>query len=38
MARKRMSKSRSRKLFKSTANKMHVRNGIRHVPRGGIAL
>ncbi len=36
--RRKMSRPKSRKLFKKTANKMHRKNGIRTVPRGGIAL
>jgi hypothetical protein len=36
--RRKMSKRKSKKLFKKTANRMHRKNGIRTVPRGGIAL
>ncbi len=36
--RKRMKRSKSKRLFKKTANRMHRKNGIRTVPRGGIAL
>lgn len=38
MRRRKMKRSKSRKLFKKTANKMHKRNSIKTVPRGGIAL
>jgi len=36
--RRKMKKSKSRKLFKKTANRMHKRNSVKTVPRGGIAL
>lgn len=38
MRRKKLKRSKSRKLFKKTANKMHRKNGVKTVPRGGIAL
>jgi len=36
--RRKMKRSKSKRLFKKTANKMHRKNGIKTVPRGGIAL
>jgi len=36
--RRRMKRSKSKKLFKKTANRMHKRNMVKTVPRGGIAL
>lgn len=38
MRRRKMSRKRSKKLFRKTANRMHKRNGAKSVPRGGIAL
>jgi len=38
MRRKKLSRKRSKRLFKKTANKMHRRNSVGTVPRGGIAL
>jgi len=38
MRRRKMKKSKSKRLFKKTANKMHKRNSVKTVPRGGIAL
>lgn len=38
MRRRKLKRSKSKKLFKKTANKMHRRNSVKTVPRGGIAL
>lgn len=38
MRRRKMSKRKSKRLFKKTANKMNRRNVVKTVPRGGIAL
>ena len=38
MRRKKLSRKSSKSLFKKTANKMHRRNGIGTIPRGGVAL
>ena len=38
MRRRKLKKSKSKKLFKKTANRMHKRNNVKTVPRGGIAL
>lgn len=36
--RRKISRKKSKKMFKKTANRMHKRNGVKTVPRGGIAL
>jgi len=38
MRRRKIKKSKSKRLFKKTANRMHKRNSVKTVPRGGIAL
>jgi len=38
MRRRKLKRSKSKKLFKKTANRMHKRNMAKTVPRGGIAL
>lgn len=38
MRRSRMSRKKSKRLFKKTANRYHKKNSYRTVPRGGIAL
>jgi len=38
MRRRKIKKSKSKRLFKKTANRMHKRNAVKTVPRGGIAL
>lgn len=36
--RRKISRKKSKKLFKKTANSMHRKNSVKTVPRGGIAL
>jgi len=38
MRRKKISRQKSKRLFKKTANKMDYKNVVKTVPRGGIAL
>jgi hypothetical protein len=38
MRRRRMSSRKSKRLFKKTANRIHRRNIIKKVPRGGIRV
>lgn len=35
---KKMNPSKDRKIFRSTANKTHVKNSLHYVPRGGIRI